>query len=76
MSASNRGLPLDSYPDEQPTPSAELLIVVELAPVATIGEALRNLVTAISNAVSGRTSAQREDNQQKTPQSQPHPPCS
>jgi hypothetical protein len=74
VSASNRRLPLDNYPDEQPTSSAELLIVLELVPVATIGEALRNLATAILNAVSGRTSAQRKDNRQTTSQDQLHPP--
>ena len=74
MSASNRRLPLDNYPDEQPTSSAELLIVVEPAPAATVSEALRNLATAILDAVSGRTSAQRKDNRQTTSQDQMHPP--
>jgi len=76
VSASNRRLPLDNYPDEQPTSSAELLIVVEPAPAATVSEALRNLATAILDAVSGRTSAQRKDNRQKIPPGHVHPPDS
>ena len=55
MSASNRHPPLDNYPDEQPTGSARLSIMLEPAPVATMGELLRDLATAILIALSGRT---------------------
>jgi hypothetical protein len=74
VSASNRRPPPDDYPDEQPTGSARLSIMVEPAPVATIGELLRDLATAILIAVSGRTRARRNDNRRKTPQT--HPPDS
>ena len=67
MSASNRHPPLDNYPDEQPTGSARLSIMFEPAPVATIGELLRDLATAILIAVSGRTRARRNDNRRNAP---------
>lgn len=69
MSAFIRPLPPDNYPDEQPTPSAELSIVLEPAPHTTIGELTRNLATAILIAMSGRTPAQRKGNRRKISQS-------
>jgi hypothetical protein len=67
VSASNRHPPLDNCPDEQPTGSARLSIMFEPAPVATIGELLRDLATAILIAVSGRTRARRNDNRRNAP---------
>jgi len=49
-------LPPDDHPDEQPTSSAELSIVPEAVPGATIGELVRDLALAIFNALSGHTS--------------------
>jgi hypothetical protein len=69
VSASNRHPPLDNYPDERPTGSARLSIMLEPAPVATIGELLRDLATAILIALSGRTRARRNDNRRKARQS-------
>ena len=68
MSASNRHPPLDNYPDERPTDSARLSIMLEPAPFATIGELLRDLATAILIALSGRTRARRNDNRRKARQ--------
>jgi hypothetical protein len=53
----------DNYPDEQPTSAAELSIVLEPVPGATIGGLARDLAMAILSAVSGQTSAQRRDDQ-------------
>jgi hypothetical protein len=47
--------PPDGHLDDEPTRSAELHIVLEPVPDATIGELVRSLVTAILIAVSGRT---------------------
>ena len=69
MSASNRHPPLGNYPDERPTDSARLSIMLKPAPVATIGELLRDLATAILIALSGRTRARRNDNRQEARQS-------
>jgi len=54
-----RPLSPDSHQDVEPTSSAGLSIVLEPAPDPTIAELVRSLVTAIFNAVSGRTSAWR-----------------
>jgi hypothetical protein len=71
-----RPLPPDNHPDEQPTSSAKLSIVLEPAPGATVGELTRNLARAILIAVSGHTSARRKDNRRKISQGQLHPPGS
>jgi hypothetical protein len=55
------GLP-DSHPDDEPTPAAELSIVLEPAPSASIGELMRGLAAAIPIAVSGRIRALRGGN--------------
>jgi hypothetical protein len=68
--------PQDSHPHDGPTPSAELSIVLEPAPDATIGELVRSLVTAIFTTVSGRTSARRKDVRRRNSPGQPHPPDS
>jgi hypothetical protein len=69
-------LSADSHHDDEPTSSAELSIVLELAPSATIGELVRSLATAILIAMSGRTSAGHRGNRRKTSQGQLHPPGS
>src|SRR5437868_15096108 len=65
--------PLSADSDE-PTSSAELSIVLELAPGATIGELVRGLAKAILIALNGRTSDGHRDNRCETSQGQPHPP--
>jgi hypothetical protein len=52
-----RPLSADSHQVDEPTSSAELSIVLELAPGATIGELVRSLAMAVLIAVSDRTSA-------------------
>ena len=76
MSAFIRPLPPDDYPDEQPSSSATLSIVLEPAPAATIGELVRNLATAMLTAVSGRTLARRKGYREKVPPGEPPPPGS
>jgi hypothetical protein len=76
VSAFIRPLPPDNHADEQPSPSAELSVVVEPAPDATIGELARNLATAILNAVSDRIFARPKDSRRKISQRQPSPPGS
>jgi hypothetical protein len=65
-----------SHEDDEPTPAAELSIVLELAPGATIGELMRSLATAILIAMSGGTSTERKDNRRKASQSRLRPPGS
>jgi hypothetical protein len=65
-----------NYPDEQPTSSAKLSIGLEPAPAPTIGEAMRDLATAMLTALSGRSAARRKENRWKISQGQPHPPGS
>ena len=62
-----RPLSADSHQDDEPTSSAELSIVLELAPSATIGELVRSLATAIHIAMSGHTSAGHRGNRRETP---------
>jgi hypothetical protein len=74
VSASIRSLPPDNHPDERPSSAAKLSIVLEPAPIATIGELVRDLAGAILIAVSGRTQALRKDGRQKISQGESHPP--
>jgi hypothetical protein len=66
--------PPDSHPHDGPTPSAELSIVLEPAPRATIGELVRSLITAILVTVSDRTSARRKDVHRRNSPGQRRPP--
>jgi hypothetical protein len=66
--------PPDGHPHDGATPSANLSIVLEPAPDATIGELVRSLITAITIAVSGRT--RRKDVRRRISPGQPHPPGS
>ena len=66
--------PPDSHPHDGPTPSAELSIVLEPAPDATVGELVRSLVTAIRVTMSGRTSARRKHVDRRNSPGQPRPP--
>ena len=75
MSEFIRPPPPDNHPDEQPTSSARLSIVLEPAPSATCGELVRNLASAILVTMSGRT-ARAGGNRRKISQGQPHPPGS
>ena len=71
-----RPLSADSHADDEPTSLAELSIVLELAPGATIGELVRSLANALLIAMGDRISAERRSNRRRTPQDQLHPPGS
>jgi hypothetical protein len=71
-----RPLSADSHQDDEPTSSAELSIVLELAPGATIGELVCRLAKAILIALSDCTSAGHRGNRRKTSQGQLHLPGS
>jgi hypothetical protein len=70
-----RPLSTDSHQDDEPTSLAELSIVLELAPGATIGELVRSLAAAILIPMGGRTPGHR-GNRRRTSQGQSHPPGS
>jgi len=76
VNESIKPLSADSHQDDEPTSLAELSIVLELAPGATIGELVRCLAKAILIAMGGRISAVRRGNRRKTSQRQLHPPGS
>ena len=71
-----RPLSADSRADDEPTSLAELSIVLELAPGATIGELARSLAKAIFIAVGDRIPAGGRGNRRRTSQGQLHPPGS
>ena len=71
-----RPLSADSHADDEPTSLAELSIVLELAPGATIGELVRSLARAIFIAIGDRISAGRRGNRRRISQGPLHPPGS
>lgn len=74
MSASIRSRPPDNHPDERPSSAAKLSIVLQPAPIATIGDLVRDLAGAVLIAVSDRIQALRKDGHHKISQGESHPP--
>ena len=62
-----RPLSADSHQDDGPTSLAELSIVLELTPGATVGELVRSLATAILIAMGDRISAGRRGKSPEDP---------
>jgi hypothetical protein len=71
-----RPLSPDSHQDDEPTSLAELSIVLELAPGATVGELVRSLATAILITRGDRISAGRRGKSPEDPSGPLHPPGS
>src|SRR5262249_41073303 len=71
-----RLLSADSHADDEPTSLAELSIVLELAPGATVGELARSLAKAIPIAMGDRILGGGGGNCRRTSQGQLHPPGS